>query len=69
MMMAPLMMISPLMMAPPFRYKEAAQYRDLLTNLDRESKRLQSLASEQQSKAEPKLRLGKRVLHKDGGFR
>lgn len=50
------------------RYEDATQFRNLLQDLDRESKRLAAIA--EQSKArEPKLRLGQRVTHTTLGFR
>ncbi|KAG1670018.1 hypothetical protein FOA52_011174 [Chlamydomonas sp. UWO 241] len=50
------------------RYKEAAQFKSLLSELEKESKRVQSASSESPSSV-PRLRLGQRVLHATQGFR
>lgn len=51
------------------RYKDATTFRDLLADLEQESKRLSALSAEWSFKAQPQLRLGQRVLHRSQGYR
>lgn len=62
----------------PRSYAEAARYRDLLKELDTQSKRAAALAAEWDTSssgaggggaAGPKLRLGQRVTHAELGYR
>lgn len=53
----------------PCRYKDATTFRDLLADLEQESKRLSALSAEWSFKAQPQLRLGQRVLHRSQGYR
>jgi hypothetical protein len=50
-------------------YKEAATLRDLLTQLEKESRKAQALAAEFSGGKDPRLKLGQRIIHKDHGYR
>ncbi|GAX76663.1 hypothetical protein CEUSTIGMA_g4109.t1 [Chlamydomonas eustigma] len=51
------------------RYQDAAQFRDLLVELEKESKRAQALVIGMEDGQQPLFRLGQRVLHRNDGFR
>eukprot|EP00878_Enallax_costatus_P002909 GHUV01003103.1.p1 GENE.GHUV01003103.1~~GHUV01003103.1.p1 ORF type:complete len:415 (+),score=115.19 GHUV01003103.1:208-1452(+) len=52
------------------RYADAAKYRDMLTQLDRQAKQAAALATEQgDASSNIQLRLGQRVVHKTRGYR
>lgn len=52
------------------RYSDAAKFRDLLADLERQSKRAAALAAEWSTGATgPKLRLGQRVVHAQHGYK
>ncbi len=55
---------------PWCRYKEAAQFRDMLAQLDLESKKAAAQAAEWSGgQTGPRLRLGQRVVHMTHGYR
>jgi len=51
------------------RYKDAAAFRDLLAELDRESKQAAAMSGEWDASSAPGLRLGQRVVHKTNNYR
>lgn len=58
---------------PPLfcRYGDAAKFRDMLAQLDRQAKQAAALAAEAGAAADnqPRLRLGQRVVHREQGYR
>jgi hypothetical protein len=53
----------------PCSYKEAASIRDLLTQLEKESRKAQALAAEFSGFRDTRLKLGQRIIHKVHGYR
>lgn len=51
------------------RYADAAKYRDLLAEIEKQSQQAQAAAAQLAAAAQPVLKLGQRVLHKDLGYR